>query len=68
MNEPTAFIYRPSHKQLKNKRFHVWDGTDTYCSMWSTDGIKNKNEYITSLTMPLGNVCILCVNKLEQRK
>lgn len=55
------------HKRQHSKPAHIWDGKDTYCTQYSTGGIKASSPYVVSDTPQGRAVCILCKNRATKR-
>lgn len=44
----------------KNKSVaHLWDGNDTVCTMYSTNGLRKKKQILSETTMGK-RICVMC--------
>jgi hypothetical protein len=71
MNEPVAFIYSKKIKKFKKNVVHIWDGVDTFCRMWGTNGILRKERFEITKKYPEDvnrEVCTMCTSVLEKQK
>lgn len=53
-----------SLKPTKNK-MHIWNGHDSYCTMWSTGGLK-QDRHVLMETPPAEIFCSNCVDQYRK--
>lgn len=51
-------------KPTKNK-MHIWNGQDSYCTMWGTGGLKQDRHILTD-TPPADVFCSTCVDQYRR--
>lgn len=48
---------------------HLWDGTDTFCRMWSTVGLSKGKKWVTTKEAPaFKSICTMCANAGKARE
>lgn len=70
MNEPVAFIYSKKIKLIKKNVVHIWDGVDTFCRMWNSNGMLRKERFEITETFPEDTnreVCKICLKLYESK-
>lgn len=63
-NEYDFIMLINSLKPTKNK-IHLWNGRDSFCSMWSTGGLK-QDRHILTLIPPADVFCSHCVDQYRR--
>lgn len=58
------------YQQRKKSKKHIWDSNnnDTYCTMWSTGGLKKNKDWLLSEREPGKETCTMCINNYKRRK
>lgn len=61
MSEKINYLLKFSTKRMNYISAHLWNGSDTLCTLYSTGGIKNKKLY-KPFDLNLNNlpVCKMC--------
>ncbi|MGK7940749.1 MAG: hypothetical protein AB4062_11500 [Crocosphaera sp.] len=47
-------------KEKRQTKAHIWDGLDTFCTMWSTGGLGNAKGYNLYNTNLGRDICTMC--------
>lgn len=59
------FILLVNKLKLTKNKMHIWNGQDSYCTMWSTGGLKQDRHILTD-TPPADVFCSNCVDQYRR--
>ncbi|WP_162689783.1 hypothetical protein [Acinetobacter sp. CFCC 11171] len=59
------FILLVNKLKLTKNKMHIWNGQDSYCTMWGTGGLKQDRHILTD-TPPADVFCSTCVDQYRR--
>jgi hypothetical protein len=70
MSDSIAFIYSKKVKKFKKNVAHIWDGSDTFCRMWKSNGMLRKERFEIADDLPTDierDLCLICLHMYDSK-